>query len=155
MSDFATVWNQVTSGCDWVMQGTQPAIGGDLGTAILISIFSDRLAEPDDKIPDLTSDARGWWGDLEEDYRVGSRMWLLSRSKQTPDVPIRAKVYLAEALQWLIDDGVVMKFDIETEFVGNQLHAGVTAHRSDGTTVAQHFSWVWNALAPTTGSFTA
>lgn len=148
MTDFATIWDAARTQGDWVMQGTQPATGGDLVTAILISVFTDRLAETDDDIPDLTTDARGWWGDLDEDYPIGSRIWLLTRSKLTPDVPLRAKDYLTEALQWLIDDGVVARFDIETEVVGNQLRAGVTAWRSDGTSIAQNFSWVWSALTP-------
>jgi phage gp46-like protein len=155
MSDFATIWNQAEANCDWVMSGTQPATGGDLGTAILISVFTDRIAEPDDAIPDLTTDPRGWWGDIDEPHRVGSRMWLLSRSKQTPDVLLRAKDYLAEALQWLIDDGVVKKFNIEAEFSGAQLHARVTAWRSDGAALAQRFSWVWGKLTPDSGSFTS
>lgn len=148
MSDFATIWDQATATCDWQMSGTQVATGGDLPTAILISVFSDRLAEIDDTIPDLSSDARGWWGDLDEDYRVGSRIWLLTRSKQTPDMLLRAKDYIVEALQWLIDDGVVVKFDVVTEFVGTQLRAGVTAYKRDGSTIAQDFSWVWNTLTP-------
>jgi len=155
MSDFVTVWNSQSLGCDWVMQGTQPATGGDLGTAILISVLSDRLAEQDDKLPDGTDDPRGWWGDMDADYRVGSRMWLLSRSKQTPDVLLRAKSYLTEALQWLIDDGVVKSFDVATEFFENQLHASITAWRTDGSAVAQRFSWVWSVLTPSSGSFTA
>lgn len=154
MSDFATIWDQATASGDWLMSGTQVATGGDLATSILISVLSDRLAEVDDEIPDLTSDARGWWGDIDEDYRVGSRIWLLTRSKQSPAVLLRAKDYLFEALQWLIDDGVVMKFDIVTEFFENQLRAGVTAYRRDGSTIAQNFSWVWNTLAPGPGSST-
>lgn len=148
MTDFATIWDAATAQCDWLMQGTQPATGGDLATAMLISVFTDRQAEADDTIPDMTADPRGWWGDLDEDYRIGSRIWLLTRAKMTPDLLVRAKDYLAEALQWLIDDGVVAKFDIVTEFVGNQLRAGVTAWRSDGSNVAQQFSWVWSALTP-------
>ena len=152
MTDFATIWDAAAAQCDFVMAGTQPATGGDLATAILISVFSDRQAETDDTIPDLTGDARGWWGDVDEPVKIGSRMWLLERSKATPDVPLRAKDYLAEALQWLIDDGVVAKFDIETELAGEQLHARVTAWRADGSTVAQHFSWVWSALTPGSSS---
>lgn len=148
MSDIASIWDQPTASADWLMSGTQVASGGDLATAILISLFSDRLAESDDAIPDLTDDARGWWGDVDEPYRVGSRLWLLSRARRTADVLLRAKDYIAQALQWLIDDGAVVKFDIETEFVGEQLRAGVTAYRRDGSTIAQSFSWVWNTLTP-------
>lgn len=148
MSDIAAIWDPSIARCDWLMNGAQLAGGGDLVTAILTSVFSDRLAEPDDRIPDGTTDARGWWGDLDETYRVGSRIWLLERAKATNDVLLRAKNYLAEALQWLIDDGVVAKFEIETEFVGSDLRAGVTAFDRDGNRVVDRFSWVWAQLAP-------
>lgn len=150
MSDFATVWRNDTFTGDWALQGTQLLTGGDLITDMLIQIFSDRQAEPDDVIPDGTTDPRGWWGDFGAAYRVGSRMWLLNRSKKTPDVLLRAKDYIAEALQHLIDDGVVVKFDIVPEFVSNQLRVGVTAWRKDGSTEAHKFSWVWGVLTPST-----
>jgi phage gp46-like protein len=144
MSDIALVWDQSRQSGDFALSGTQLLSGADLPTAILASITSNRLAQADDVIPDLTTDRRGWWGD----NTFGSRIWLLSRTKRTPDILQRTKDYLVEALQWLIDDGVVVKFDVETNFVGNQLHAGVTAFRSDGTNVAQSFSWVWGVLTP-------
>lgn len=144
MSDIALVWDQSTQSGDFALSGTQLLSGADLPTAILVSIASNRLAQADDVIPDLTTDRRGWWGD----NTLGSRIWLLSRTKNTPDILQRAKDYLTEALQWLIDGGVVVKFEIETKFVGKQLHAFVTAFRSDGTNVAQQFSWVWGVLTP-------
>jgi len=148
MSDIANVWDANIAACDFAMSGTQLAGGADLPTAILISVFSDRIAETDDALPDASDDARGWWGDMDEPVRVGSRIWLLERSKQTAQVPLKAKDYLAEALQWLINDGVVAKFDIDAAFEGNQLRARVVAYRRDGKTVAQNFSWVWGALTP-------
>lgn len=147
MSDFATIWDAVSG--DWKMAGTQVATGGDLATAVIISVFTDRLANVDDLIPDGTANPRGWWGDSGATYRVGSRMWLLERSKKTADVLQRAKDYLAEALQWLIDDGVVAKFDIVTEFgPGPRLYANVVTFRADGTRIAQRFQWAWASLIP-------
>lgn len=153
MSDIATVWDVAHARGDFVMNGTQPASGGDLGTAMLISLFSDRLAEPDDVIPDGTNDPRGCWFDAGETYKCGSRMWLLDRSKQTPDILQRAKSYIVEALQWLIDDGVVKRFDITTAFAPQQLSAQVVAFRSNGQSVAENFSWVWGTLVPNSGSW--
>ncbi|MCV5591620.1 phage GP46 family protein, partial [Escherichia coli] len=78
--------------------------GNDLQTAILISLFTDRLADASDETDD--GNRRGWWGDLEQDYRVGSRLWLLRRQKLTTQVALKAEAYAREALQWLKDDGV-------------------------------------------------
>lgn len=151
MSDFTTYLDNSAQTGDWKLVGTQLATGADLVTAILISVFTDRIANADDVIPDGTNDPRGWVGDLGATYPIGSRMWLISRAKQTPDVLKRAKDYLVEALQWLIDDGVVAKFDIVTEFGPGQLRAGVTAWQPDGSQVSQSFSWVWASLVPTNG----
>ena len=76
-------------------------------TAVLISLFSDRIAEPDDVIPDGTSNRRGYWADAynNNDDKTGSRLWLLSRAKQTDETLSRAEEYANEALQHFIDDG--------------------------------------------------
>jgi phage gp46-like protein len=92
-------------------------------TAVVISLFTDRRAEDDDILPDINSDdKRGWWGDLilpaADDDRIGSRLWLLNREKTTPDVLIRAKNYVVEALQWMLDDKIVKKINVETERQG-------------------------------------
>lgn len=121
--------------------------GNDLETAILISLFTDREANPGDVIPDGTGDARGWVGDQDQDYQIGSRLWLLSRAKQTLETLQRASDYIAEALQWLIDDGVVARFDITVEWTRpSMLGARIVAYSGDGAIVPMNFSWVWKAI---------
>lgn len=108
MSDTATIWVRDLGRADWAMDGLALQAGSDLETAIIISLFSDREANPDDVIPDGTRDPRGWIGDVDQPhYKVGSRMWLLDRAKQTTGTLRRANDYIAEALQWLIADRVV------------------------------------------------
>ncbi|PXX49365.1 phage head spike fiber domain-containing protein [Aquitalea magnusonii] len=120
--------------------------GSDIQTALLISLFTDRLAGTDDKIPDGTGDPRGWCCD-DPSSPIGSRLWLLQRAKQTTETANRARDYIVEALQWLIDDGVVAKFDIRTQWVGpGKLGAWVVAYRMDGSTVAQQFGWAWKGM---------
>ncbi len=74
-----------------------------------------RLADASDETDD--GNRRGWWGDLEQDYRVGSRLWLLRRQKLTTQVALKAEAYAREALQWLKDDGVVASLDVEAWIV--------------------------------------
>jgi len=144
MSDIATIWN-VTQG-DWQLSGKSLAAQPDLITAMTISLFTDRQAEPDDPVTDGSGDLRGWWGD-EGGSRIGSRLWLLERAKRTQATLQLAQAYIAEALQWLVDDGVVANFDINVEWVNyGQLSAQVTALRVDGTTVAQNYAWAWNGI---------
>ncbi|MCP3017955.1 phage GP46 family protein [Cupriavidus basilensis] len=148
MSDTTTVWNVSRSLGDWVLDGAMLRTGSDLSTAILISVFTDRVANPDDVIPDGSNDPRGWWGDLGEAVPIGSRLWLLERAKQNDDTLQRAYDYVTECLQWLLDDGVVAKFDILVEWTrDSMLGAQILAYRKDGTTETTTFTWAWKGIS--------
>ncbi|MBI1321344.1 MAG: hypothetical protein GC168_20665 [Candidatus Hydrogenedens sp.] len=94
----------------------------DLETMVLASLFSDRRALPDDRLPDAPSpslDRRGWCGDALRtvaDDRWGSRLWLLAREKQTAETRRRAEDYAREALQWLTDDGWATAVTVTAEW---------------------------------------
>lgn len=102
---------------DLVVQGRDVAGDDSFGTAVLISLFTDARAQTDE-LPPEWQDPRGWWADamLAEnggDARgMGSRLWLLAREKQTQSVMARAEDYARQALQWLIDDGLVAAVDV-------------------------------------------
>lgn len=90
-----------------------------LARAVLISLFTWRRANPDDALPG--SERMGWWGDTHaaiQGDRIGSRLWLLAREKVTPQTLERAREYAREALQWLLDDGVAARVDVEAERMG-------------------------------------
>lgn len=144
MSDTRTIWLRDMARGDWAHDNASLASGSDLETAILISLFSDRQASSDDVIPDGTDDPRGWVGDVDQDYQIGSRLWLLERAKQTQETLRLANDYIAEALQWLIDDSVVARFDITTEWTrAGLLGANLVAYQKSGAAIALNFSWVW------------
>ncbi len=97
-------------------------IAGDNGllTAVLVSLFTDRRANDDDVIPDGTGHKRGSWQDQYADVPgdlQGSRLWLLSREKELPDVLERAQLYAEEALAWMIEDGIAESVSCPAEFV--------------------------------------
>ena len=145
--DISTTWDQDLQSCDWTLSGADLKSGDDIVTAILISLFTDRLANEDDSIPDKSNDPRGWVGDLNETILIGSRLWLLNRSTLTQNVATTAKNMAAEALKWLIDDNVVAKFDINTEIVlPNQLRLQVVAYKQDGTKIALDFTNAWSGV---------
>lgn len=142
MTDTSTIWNPGQLSADWNLVGSQLQSGGDLETAFLISLFTDRIANPDDVIPDGTTDPRGWWGD-DAQQPIGSRLWLLERVKLTNAVAGRAKDYVVEALQWLIDDGVLTRVDVSTEIVfSNQLRLRVVGYFGTASTPAIDYQWV-------------
>ncbi len=142
MADLTIEWSEASNRGDLVLAGAALLMGLDLQTAILISLFSDRQAAPGDVIPDGSNDPRGWWGD----NTIGSRLWLLSRSKQTQDTLQRAYDYIAESLQWLIDDGVVARFDLNCEWVRpSMLGAQIIAYKQDGTRLLTgKYVYAWN-----------
>lgn len=147
MSDTTIIWQPSLGHGDWNLDGALLQTGNDLETAILISLFTDREANPDDVIPDGTNDPRGWWGDAGT-YPIGSRLWLLDREKQTQATLGHAQDYVAEALQWLIDDKVVARFDILAEWTkAGELGIQIVAYMQDGSTKAMNYTWVWRGIS--------
>ena len=143
MADIALQWIRDQSRGDFALVGAGLVVGSELETAMLISLFTDRTAATDDAIPDGTTDPRGWWAD--GDVPIGSRLWLLDRAKATNDTLQKAYDWVAEGLQWLIDDGVVQRFDIGVRWV-RQGFLGIELVTYQPSGVSR-FSWVWSALA--------
>lgn len=117
--------------------------------ATIVSLFTWRRANDDDDLPG--SELMGWWGDTYADVagdRIGSRLWLLARSTLTPETLRRARDYAAEALQWMVDDGVATAVAVAVERTGLSslgIHCLIT--RSDtGQAVDLRFSDVWKFI---------
>lgn len=90
-----------------------------LETAITVSLFSNKRAEEDDELPDADGTREGWFGDalLTNGDTIGSKLWLLSRSKFNDDLLNDAQQFSLEALQWMIDDGVAGEINVTVERV--------------------------------------
>ena len=133
-----------TMACDLRRDGGNLLTHDGMEAAVLISLFSDRLAESDDEPSDGTTDRRGWWADqLHDDPAdlVGSRLWLLARSKASQANLVLAQEYATEALQWMIDDGLAETIDVTTERQGERLAVRVRITRPDK--LAPKFEGVW------------
>lgn len=117
MADIKTLYKDFAG--DWqILAGPGFEEDDGLETAVIISLFTDRRAEIDDQISG--DNRRGWWGDLlteVEGDRIGSRLWLLAREKQLPNVLSKAREYAEEALQWLIEDGIASAVGVEAEII--------------------------------------
>jgi len=126
--------------------------GGDLAgdeglrTAVAMSLFSDRRAGAGDEIPD-GGGPRGWWGDTYPDRsgdRIGSRLWLLARAKQTSATARRAEHYAREALQWLVEDGLARRVGVTAEWIDmGVLALAVKIERPDGASIDFKFYDLW------------
>ena len=134
-----------------VVDGRTTSLGLDshepLVRAVIISLFTWRRANADDPLP---GDQRmGWWGDsfpAADNDRIGSRLWLLSRSKLTATTVAKAKEYAEEALAWLVADGVAARVEVEASRVGaSGLGLACRIYRDDGKLSADvRFSDVWS-----------
>lgn len=157
MTDPRLIWsNQYGGFADLVLQsdGSLEA-DEDLATAVIVSLFSDRLADASDKLPPGSDDRRGWWGDtdlqrLNPGDLLGSRLWLLDRHTSDAKLPLVAKGYILEALQWLLDDGVAASVDVECFFLQpfdqSKLGAIITITRYGTRPVSLKFDWAWREL---------
>lgn len=157
MSDISLI---ITSGLsvggpsfDALIQNGDLATDDGLQTAIILSLCLDRRAADDDELPDPDdTDRRGWWGDLpleegDEPDPIGSRLWLLERAKDTPETAVQAKHYIAEALQWMIDDGVARAITIETQWKSlGFLAIGLSITKADSSGSADsRYDLIWKA----------
>ncbi|EOX1684079.1 phage GP46 family protein [Yersinia enterocolitica] len=141
-TDIKTIWEPNKLLGDWQTGGGGLLGGNDLETAILISLFTDRLARTDDGID--SDDRRGWWADTGAEYEIGSRLWLLRREKLTTKVALKAEDYANEALAWLLDDGVVTAISTNAQIVyPNRLNLIINYQQPEKAQVSVKFSWVW------------
>ncbi len=165
MSDFALIFDSQSGQADLnfgqVLNGVPIPDSNDffpedgLTTAVLLSLYTNRRALPGDTLPVAGMDPQGWWGDTQspiDGEQIGSRLWLLARSKTSPDVLRRAEEYAKEALQWLLDDGIASKLDVaatqgatSTREPVLQLTVGI--HRPTTSPATFRFNLQWAAQA--------
>jgi len=147
--DIAIAWNAATQSGDWSVTGGDLTHDEGLRSAIMVSLLTDRRAEDDDALPDpRETDRRGWWGDLPlegepPEDRIGSRLWLLARSKATTDTLRQAQQYAREALAWMTTDGLADTVDATAEWQGTRgeiLAFAITITRGTTTT---RFDLLW------------
>lgn len=143
MADVASIWSNGQA--DWAISGPALAADDGLQTAVVLSLFTDRLAE----LTDLPEGAgrRGWWGDAYADVdgdRIGSRLWLLAREKLSQQTLTKAAGYAREALQWLVDDGVASAVNVQAELQPpERLALQVQIVRSAQPVVIYRFEAFW------------
>jgi phage gp46-like protein len=123
VTDIALVLNPALQGFDVAMSNGDLLQDDGIYTSVILSLLLDAPAQPGDVLPDPKStDRRGWWGDAylpqingKPDH-YGSRLWLLRRCAAVPKTASRAKQYATEALNWMIEDGIVQSIIITCTF---------------------------------------
>lgn len=160
MTDLALSWNADAAVADLLLTGGQLATDDGMRTAILISLFTDARADDDAALPEEGSERRGWWGDVHakdagpqagtarDRNRIGSLLWLLSRSKITNAVLQQAHQSVTQSLEWLVRDGIAASVAAVVTAQGSHMAIAVSVTRPDGPD-RQRFDFVWDASART------
>lgn len=150
--DLQTLFNGEILEADLALDAGDLATDHGLATAIVISLFTDARARSDDELPAGETDQRGWWGDVvspanapaDRPWMTGSRLWLLSRAKQTPETARRAEHYAREALAWVTAGRYARAAEVAafwSDAILGRLDLVVTVTRPDGT--PERFSFLW------------
>ncbi len=141
-------------GADLKLSGLDIARDDGLETAVIISLFSDRRALPEQVPVELQNDdRRGWWGDVlpaVQGDQTGSHLWLLTREKQTQSTLARAQQYARDALQWMIDDKVARQIDVSASYATQGvMQLMVDIYRPTGELTRYRYDYEWAAQAAT------
>lgn len=145
MSGLALIWDPDAQEARLVVADAQTPDAA-LQTAVIISLFTDGLAEASDDLPDENGDRRGWWGDVlppVEGDRIGGRLWLGRRGKRRAEDLRQHRERAAEALAWMVEDGVASTVTVDAAFLdedGIQLLVAIT--RPNGQPL--RFDFLWN-----------
>lgn len=151
MADIALQFTDFKGG-DLVLSGQDLARDDGLESAVLVSLFTDRRADPEQiRAGDDARDLRGWWGDYNppvDGDQTGSLLWLLGREKQTRETLARGRQYAEQALAWMLDDLVARRITVTTEYGGpGVMHIGVDIERPDATRLRYRYDYEWAAQA--------
>ncbi len=160
MLDVALIWDTDAGSADFALVNGDLATDPGLKTALILSLFTDRLAAPGDLLPNNSADRRGFWGDLPVDPAAqaagpsaadltGSRLWLLDRALQTQETLRLAETYAEEALAWMVSDGVVGSVSAQASFVGEGAMQLLVTLAQAGASTQYAFAF---SLAPDLGA---
>jgi phage gp46-like protein len=153
-TDIAVLWDGGKQSGDISYESGDLVREDGLTSAVILSLFCDSRAGDDSGITDPDA-RRGWWGDglteTESVSGLGSNLWLLSREKVTTQTINLCEQYILDALQWMIDDGVVQRLevDVDVERGGTAitpiLAASIRLYFADGDSQVIAFADLWTA----------
>jgi phage gp46-like protein len=128
-----------------------------LATAVIVALGTNRLALPDDVLPNAPedNDRRGWWADLDADliwkaWPIGCRLWLIERHKITGfeasqgSTLARIDSYIREALRPFVENQICSGFDVRVERTELQkIVARITIYRGPLPSIQLQYQSLW------------
>ncbi len=153
--DLLIIYDNTTGTGDFVIAGGDLAMDATLDTAVLISLLTDRQADPGDTLPRGSTDPRGWWadtaflqqqGDNPPDL-IGSKLWLYVNELLTQTTLNKMAQACVQALAWMQEDKVAQSVTCQAIQTGIGSAALIVniAQSIGGQTVNTAYDVVWNA----------
>ena len=145
--DIGLVWDSANFRGDWFTAAG--GLGTDAGvrSAVMVSLFTWRRAEPGYVPPaGRSSGVHGWWADTYQKNQIGSRLWQLRYAVKTDQTTLlrRAEDFCFEALQWMIDDGVAAGIAVACSWLGsNAIGINVVVAMPGEQRLGFNFAWAW------------
>jgi phage gp46-like protein len=113
-------------------------------TSVLISLFTDARASDSDTLPGTSVSRRGYFGSHLVGHNIGSKLWLLERSKLDDNTMRLAEQYVSEALDWMRVDGIAASIEVIAVKGGKRrLNFSVRIKRKDVDDIAFRFYANW------------
>jgi len=145
MTDIRLIYDNTAGHCDWVSLGSDLDTSHDLETAVLLSLFTDARAPDGTVPPDGTGDLRGCWIDYYEGWSIGSLLWTIEGTKKVGNSLLtHARTICEQALQWLIDDGIIGTVGVSTSWInGSTLKIDIVLTSPKGVSQSFQYAWAW------------
>jgi phage gp46-like protein len=151
--DIRLVWDPVNARADvrMLISGSFLDTGHELESAVLISLFTDQMADPGDVLPaDLSTDPRGWWADTYSGDLIGSKLWQVMGRVRNQDTLNFAGDAVRKALAWMIEDVVASAVNVVASFYGSGgLRLDIAITSPTGTT--NRFAYAWSDMTERMG----
>jgi len=115
-----------------------------LETSIVISLFTDGRADSSDDLPDTFAFLSGYFGSVLTKFNIGSKLWLLGRSKVTQTTISEGIQYCKEALAWMIADEIADNIEVKANrSAPRQIDFAVLIQRRNASNVFFSFFVNW------------
>lgn len=123
-----------------------PVRDAGLETAVLIAVFSDRRADDDDVLPNVSDTRGGYFGDSLAGTKIGSKLWLLGRSRLNDATLKMAEQYISEALQdQIIGAGLAESSDVSCKAINGQMRIEITLTGSANRSILYTYFLNWQS----------
>lgn len=94
----------------------------ELLNQLIISLFTQKQATPEELKLYGFDENKGWWADALNASNIGSKFWLLSRSKNTKTLSQKIESFTRDALEWMIAEKLILSIEVSVKKTNNSFY---------------------------------